>query len=120
MSEARQCDAMAPDLKAAIGLAWGLVDIHRTADALTLCNGCLQLWPESGELQLLQQLCSAELDAAAAAQAASEQPPPLLARWPGIWRIVSRRARLGRQPAGGALPAVGGPAPAPERTRALR
>lgn len=75
-------------LRSAIGIAWGLADRGRHADAATLCRACLGIWPGSEELELLLFFSEVELEKATAAQ-----PPAAPHRGEGWRRLTGMLAK---------------------------
>lgn len=78
-------------MRSAIGLAWGLVDTGAFDQALTLCDGCLRLWPDCAELQLLRRMAAIETGAALA----EPEPTTIAQRTPWRTLLSVLRRRLG-------------------------
>lgn len=61
MRRKRLPDAMSPEQQLAITLVWGHLNAYQYEPAYELAEGCLQIWPDDVQLQLMRDYAAAEL-----------------------------------------------------------
>ncbi len=54
-------EGMPEELQLAIGLVWGHMNAYQYEDAYMLALGCLKLWPQDRNLQLMAAYAAAEV-----------------------------------------------------------